>query len=604
MPPAINQITHETRDQLRQIAQRLHAAQHGEQKAIVADAAALQGCSVATLYRRLQTYAGWASGRKVRADKGYTAQGQEAIEMVGALEKNATRQNGKITMHTPTAISIAAANGYQIMVSADRFQRILKAQHLDAATQRRAAPHTQLRSLHPNHVHQVDPSLCVVYYLRGKQHIIQDKDFYKNKLDRLSKVDFKCWRYTLVDHTTGYVLVRYYAARAELTINLFDFLIWCWTRQPGRPFCGAPEMLIWDKGSANTSAAIKNVLTALKVRAEEHMAGNPRAKGSVESGNNLVETHFECRLRAEPVADVEALNAAAQIWSNAYNANLIPHVDCALHRNGVRIGARADLWLTIRQEQLRIPPALDICSRLLEGKIETRKVRGDLTVSYKHPTAERSSLYDLRHIDGVVVGDELEISPLLLGDCAVIVRVPSAHGVVEHELAPVVGFDAFGFRQDAPTIGVDYRSAPDTAVETAGKKLDRIAHGANGRSVDEITKAKAKGERPFEGRIDAHSHLAAIQLPAYMQRRGEAIDTPRQAALVTKPLSHVEAAMALKHLLGEAWTSAMYQSLETLFPDGVPEAEIEALAARFRSAGADPTQFANASPRPFLRAVA
>jgi hypothetical protein len=36
-------------------------------------------------------------------------------------------------------------------------------------------------------VHQVDPSLCLVYYLNGRQYIMEDREFYKNKLENLPR---------------------------------------------------------------------------------------------------------------------------------------------------------------------------------------------------------------------------------------------------------------------------------------------------------------------------------------------------------------------------------------------------------------------------------
>ena len=59
--------------------------------------------------------------------------------------------------------------------------------------------------------------------------------------------------------------------------------------------------------SANTSFAIKNLLDALGVDHETHATGHSWGKGGVEQGNNLVETHFESRLRFEPVESVEQL---------------------------------------------------------------------------------------------------------------------------------------------------------------------------------------------------------------------------------------------------------------------------------------------------------
>ncbi|MCD2164674.1 hypothetical protein [Comamonas koreensis] len=70
-----------------------------------------------------------------------------------------------------------------------------------------------------------------------------------------------------------------------------------------------------------TKHAIKSLLASLEVEAITHEAGNSRAKGGVENANNIVETQFESRLRFEPVNSVAELNATAQAWAEAYNAN-------------------------------------------------------------------------------------------------------------------------------------------------------------------------------------------------------------------------------------------------------------------------------------------
>lgn len=37
-----------------------------------------------------------------------------------------------------------------------------------------AANHQRLRSLHPNHAHQIDPSTCLVFYMGGRQHTMDE----------------------------------------------------------------------------------------------------------------------------------------------------------------------------------------------------------------------------------------------------------------------------------------------------------------------------------------------------------------------------------------------------------------------------------------------
>jgi hypothetical protein len=78
-------------------------------------------------------------------------------------------------------------------------------------------------------VHEVDPSLCLVYYDRGQQHIIRDDELYKNKLSKLAELKNKVWRYVLTDHTSGTIIPFYISAKGESQKNLFEFLMFAWS---------------------------------------------------------------------------------------------------------------------------------------------------------------------------------------------------------------------------------------------------------------------------------------------------------------------------------------------------------------------------------------
>lgn len=142
---------------------------------------------------------------------------------------------------------------------------------------------------------------------------MRDREFYKNKLENYAKVKFKVYRYVMYDRASGAIVPWYTEAAGENQHSLFNFLMFAWGQQAGRLIHGVPYFLLWDKGSANTSAAIKELLRQLEVTPLEHEAGNSRAKGGVEGANNIVETQFESRLRFEPVEDVAQLAAGAEI---------------------------------------------------------------------------------------------------------------------------------------------------------------------------------------------------------------------------------------------------------------------------------------------------
>lgn len=579
-----------TREYLQGFACRLDAAAHGCKRALLEEARTLYGWSVSKLYAELERQVGWTSGRKVRADKGATKADGESLEMIAALQRGSVRANDKQTMFTPVASSVAANNGCEITLSARQINRLVKSRRLGVAQQAEARAPVTLRSLHPNHVHQVDPSLCLVYYMRGQQRIIRDDEFYKNKLEKLAKVKFKVWRYVLWDHASGLVLPWYVEAAGESPVNLYKFLMFAWGEQPGRRFHGVPKILMWDKGSANTAAAVQNLLAALEVQSITHAPGNARAKGGVENGNNLVETQFESRLRFDPVHSVEELNAAAAAWAEAYCANAIPHQDTRLRRRGLKAPtARYDLWMKIRQDELRLLPPEPVCQVFLEGRKVTRKVARNLTISYAHPRADAPRTYDVAGLAGVCAGDVLEISPLLFGNCAISLRVPRYNGEdVIYRLEPEADDrDDYGRPMTAPIIGESYASRPMTDADRSAQALDGLLYP--GMTAEEMDKARRSNSALMGGTVDAVRHLSQIDIPVALPRRGT--DIAIQAAqFESAPMSHFEAAKALRALGVER--QDLHPWLVATYPDGVKEEALAEIAAGLKG---------NTEPR--LRAV-
>lgn len=576
-------FTREQLDLLCGYARRLELAGHGEAGAIADEACALHGWSKATFYAKLRRV-GWSSGRKARADKGNTAQCEKALSFVAALEATSLRKNGKQTRHTPVAASIAMANGHDISVSASQLRRLMRARRLDVKSQREAQAPVQLRSLHPNHVHQIDPSLCLVYYLRGRQYVIRDDEFYKNKLDKVAQIKLKVWRYTLTDHASAIVVPWYVEAKGENPQNLFRALVNAWRKQDGRRFHGVSDILMMDKGSANTATAIANLCRALETRIVTHEAGNARAKGSVEGGNNLVETQFECRLQLQPVDSVDDLNARAATWAEAYNANAIPGQDTRLHRHGLpEPMARYDLWLGIAHAQLRLLPDEAVLQQFLEGKVETRTVTKTLQINFRHPGAERPRVYDVSGIKGICVGDKLALTPLIYGECAIHLRVPRFDGENDlHRLEPIPdSYDDYGRHTSAPVIGERYARRAYTDADRAGNQLDAVAYPA--LTVDEVKKARQRNATPFNGEVDALDYLGGAEIPAAVLRRGTPIDLPSRT-VEPEPLGAVEAARRLR--AAGVRRADLYACVSRDWPQGMPENEIDSYAAQLNSAPA------------------
>lgn len=530
-------------DELRALAQKLDCAGHGQKDPLKNAACQAYGWSKDKLYRELKKI-GWNSGRKRRADAGTTKCDEGSLGFVGALRQHSMRKNGKQIMFTPVAKSVAMANGYKMDASVSTINRQLSKRQLAPKHMKQDSPSVRMRSLYPNHVHQVDPSLCVLFYMpNGEQRIMEDDKFYKNKLDNYAKIKLKCWRYVLVDHTSNVVIVRYYAAAGENAENMWDFLCYCWGRKNNSVMHGVCDILYWDKGSANQAGSILNALRELDCQSLTHEPGRARAKGAVEGANNLVETQFECRLKFEPVNGVDELNAAVECWYNAYNSNSIPGQDTRLERRGMaQPVTRYGLWQTIKAEKLRVLPNRDICASLRRSVPVTRAVSSNLTISFKHPKADKSNDYSLRECAGVLVGMKVEVSALYFGEAQiriVIKHVDDSESI--HKLTPIEYDSLTGFPIDSAVFGEEFKALPDTGVEDAKKAADKLAYPD--LDQDEIKKAKNKQKTPFGGDVKAHSYLeqSKQQAPSFMEKKGAVIQPPSETFMDEKPLSLIQA---------------------------------------------------------------
>ena len=342
-----------------------------------------------------------------------------------------------------------------------------------------------------------------------------------------------------------------------------------------------PQLLYWDKGSANTSSAIKNLLDHLEVKYLEHEAGNARAKGGVENANNIIETQFESRLKFQPASNIEELNHAAMNWAEAYNANRLPGQDTRLRRIGLSEPvSRQSLWQHITAEQLRTLPSIEVCQALMASREQERQVKADLTISFKHPQSESSLVYSLKGLDGIAVKDKVSVRSLVYGDCAIQIEVPRYDGEsLIYRIEPDRNFDKFGQRLDAPVIGEEYKSKGDTEIEQAAKEMDQVAYP--NMTEDEIKKAKQKQVAPFGGKLNTLSYLEDINHPAYFEQKGSEIDTPEHLKPATTTLTLTAALMRITSEIGRKLTTDENKWLSVRYKDGVPEDSLDSLIRTF-----------------------
>lgn len=559
-------------DYLRRFALRLRAAGHGERGPLVAEAMSWLGISKETLYKRLKTV-GWSSGRKLRADKGDSRVSEKEVKAVAGILRASHRQTGKELTPVRDAIDIALANELLAeRVAPETMLRLMRRYDCHPRQLARPEPHVNMRSLHPNHVWQLDASVCVLYYLRnGRVGVMDERKFNVRKPRDLARVSNKrVMRYACTDHTTGNVLCRYYNVAGEDQQTLFEFLMWAMHRTDGHVMHGVPWMLVWDAGSANMSHAISALLTALMIRHWAHVPGNPRAKGQVEGVHNIIERKFEGLLTFARIDSVEQLNAEMDQWLRAFNGTAIH----SRHKH-----TRDGLWQTIRQDQLRLCPPVELCKVLMHSKPVERTVKGNLTVQYTIKGQE-PAVYSVEHVPNVRVGETvtLAVNPYHVPNIFIIGQADD--GSTRYIECEPIATDHAGFFVTSPVFGESYASKPDTGVDTARKDLNEAAYGE--RDTLDAIAARNKGRLAFDGQIDPfkHIHAKAAAAPSHILRRGTEMDVPDPVHVELRPLTHVQALFELRARLGRKVEPAEAALVRELYPDGVPETDLDALAAR------------------------
>ena len=477
------------------LADSLNAAKPGERRAIIAEFGALTGKSPQSLYR-IAGDNGYKSGRKKRADAGLSALTTQQIDAVFALIHQSGRDRKGAIMPVEKALIIAGDSGIiePGSISVSRMQTLLREREMNAKALKSSEPHVLMKSLHPNHVHEVDASICIQYYLKhgSKLQILDQRQFYKNKPENFGKIKRKIIRWTLTDHYSGSIFVKYYQSDGEKALDLFDFLISAWeAKSDGRlPFRGVPQLLMMDAGSANKSRAIVEWLRLLDVEVPKGNPETPTRDGSVEKAQDIVERWFESGLRFEPATSIEQLNEWALDWCVWHNAS----------RTHSRHGQnRTACWMKIRPEQLRELPARAVLQDLFAQPEQERTVTPQYAISFG------SESYSLRHVAELAPGDKVKVKvrPFDLPALTAIWRD------VEYAVMPIA-LDEAGFPLDAPVIGRDYKALPETATQKAVKRSDNLAYGED----------RKPGARPFAGELEVMGNQASKVKAAYLPRRG------------------------------------------------------------------------------------
>lgn len=563
--------------QLVGIADAVAAAGHGEKESIYQRACQELGKSRGTLLRHLKQVA-VSKPRKRRADAGVVTLSQQDADMIAAYCLEGYRKNNrKITPLKEavqvlrdngliTAATIDEATGELVPLSDSAIANALRIYKLHPDQLRIATPHTNLKSLHPNHVWQVDGSVCVIYYLPdGSAELVEldDAVHYKNKPENLKAIEqFRVIRYVVADHASGVVRYRYYP-HSESGEHTVRFLAWAMAPKTGNdPFHGAPMIVMVDPG-ATSGGLVRRFCTRMGIELIVNKRRNPRAKGSVEKGNHLVETSFEQALRymKKRPANFDALNALAETYQLWWNATQV-------HSRTKK--PRFDVWLTITAEQLRITPSAEVLLSLATDEPIKRQVRGDLTVSFKNRA------WKVDHVPGVYVKSDVYVHwhPFMVDTAMAVIW--GEDGQEQHIALYEDKVNALGFRDSAAVIGKEHKAKADTVADTNRKRVHQLAAGTDTLAATE-KKRDHKHYVPFDGKVDPL--LASKQeLATFMPKRGTLLDVQAPTVELLK-LNPVQAAKWLLGRLGSDYQGELLADVQARFPEGPTEEDLEQVLA-------------------------
>lgn len=437
-----------------ELSQALEGASRSDRGRLVSAAGERWGLDKSSVYRLLRQHRSGPRPAPRPAERLLNADEAEAISRIMARCRN---KRGRVQITVIDAFEIAQRNGQiraDLDVSAATVRRTLDDLRLSRRHLEAPEPSIIRRSLGPNHVHVIDFSPALQWYLRPDgaieklpQHMVPRKPDAKAGKPHL-------WRYLVVDHASGAFFVWYYYAPGENAGDLTDFLYRAWAPKDTLPFHGVPWRVLADQGSPFKAATTQNLLRALDVDVELHSAGNAKASGAVERGHSVWQSRFDSRLALRPAKSLEELNAHALDLCTYYNFTE-PH---SRHKM-IRLSA----WSKIDAEDLRVPPSREAWLRLAVRNPETRLVTNQLLIPWHNVQYQLAG-------------------PVSPGETVTVVEHPYADGALrvwsprgEELVAEALKQDEFGYllSSRSAVFGSDeFQRHPDTPAQRLQRHVD------------------------------------------------------------------------------------------------------------------------------------
>lgn len=542
----------------REMVFELKEARPSERRAIVNRYREQYGYSYEHMMRIARQY-GFDSGRKERSDKGASIISPDQLDAVGSFLRVTRRENKGVISPVENAKVFCEDNGLIVpgLVTTSTLQRKLRERQMSAKHQNSATPHTDMRSLHPNHVHCCDVSTCIQYYLdNGGISVMREDEFYKNKLENFKKIKTPLQRYIMTDHFSGFYFVKYYLADGETAENLFDFVCSAWEAKSDSrfPFRGPPLLLLGDGGTrAKAKALGLSFWEGIGVDILSGLPGNSRRQGSVEVTHCIWEEWFETRLRIDPATSLEDLNRKAFGFCLWYNAT----------KKHTRHGfTRLSMWLRITDDQLRELPDRIELQDLLNKPEEPRTVTNN-RISFN--TKE----FSVRGF-GIPAGAKVTVIKNLYKWREGIVIIGYENNRFEAKEIEKLPAELGGFSVNSAIIGQEYKAQPETATQKANKRMDQVAYGS--------TEPNRKKETPFYGLNAFEGFAEKVDNLSTLPKRGTPIEVSRPSAPVEYPIMELFKRM---RGAGITITPLINRDLRAEFRGTVTATDIESVIGRY-----------------------
>lgn len=532
-----------------------------------------------------QAISAWArkAGQRVtavRRDRGRSKVAQETVKVIASDLLIAKRSDGRLPLHTSTAIArLRECGAIDTDAAYSTICRELRRHDLSKRDLRRSTPYRSRATAHPNAEWQIDASNCLQYYFTAETGL-GERDIamqlHKNHPAEVRKITRELIRYVIVDHYSGAFVFDYVYAAGERALDFLRLLTDVWqpparwnhwrSAHPAFQFHGVPARILADQGAFGKAAMAREFLDRCGVELMTHLPGNPRAKGSVEGHMPYIE-QFESGLKSHPPRDLQELRRWAWEWAVRINCTE------PLQRKGDRSGrTRLQRWLPITREQLRVP-TLDqtgLMGMLRTGR-QPRTVGMNGRLFYQH--------FTYRVPDTNTWGRTVDVAynPITYPEIDVTWRdQEDGHVLAIWRLQPLQ-VNAGGFLSDCAQPG-EVRRPAATATQRALPELERIA------SERSAVTWKGTGDK----RIAMAGALNAPRTPIYgrdLQRADGVATLPKAGTPAESRDPAAERRLTVMGLLGELadalgrpLTRDENARIRAAWPEGCRTSEIDAIA--------------------------